>query len=232
MIEKFLLRAPAGDLKHCNTSLPILLSLPLHLLLPHLKTPHLQMSPLPLPNRCPFFPSFPFLSTRTWRSASATTTTPSCSRSERLTVTASRRSSSSRSRSSKHSALNWRMRAKPCWVSSPPFFHDLLGAFLEIFLAAARRVQISARLPTPSQGFSAKRSKNPPFDTTCFEIWVPSFLQTFLGLNMRHERQSHTFAHTVSVERWEASSPSFILASADENLLRKIQTDSFVYIKV
>lgn len=48
MIEKFLLQAPAGDLKHYYTSLHILFSLPLHLLLPHFKTAHLQMILFPL----------------------------------------------------------------------------------------------------------------------------------------------------------------------------------------
>lgn len=162
MIEKFLLRAPAEDLKHCITSLPILFPLPLHLLLPHLETPHLQMILFPLPicalSFCPSAVSH-CPSTRSWRSASAITTTPTCSPSERLTATASRRSSSSRSRSSKHSALNWRMRAKPCWVSSRSFFRDLAGPFLEIFLPAARSVKIEAKLPTPSRGFSAVRSK-------------------------------------------------------------------------
>lgn len=56
------------------------------------------------------------LSIRSWRSVSAIITTQSCSLSERLTARASRRSNSSRSKSCRRSALNWRTRAKPCWV--------------------------------------------------------------------------------------------------------------------
>lgn len=93
------------------------------LVLPHFKTGQLQTILIffPISTIHSHFLSPPLLphpSTRSWRSASAITTMPSYSPSERLTVTASRHSSSSQNRSSKHSALNWRTRAKPCWVSS------------------------------------------------------------------------------------------------------------------
>lgn len=74
----------------------------------------------------PYLPPHPFSSVplvlchpsiRSWRSVSAIITMQSCSLSERLTARASRRSNSSQNKSCKHSALNWRTRAKPCWVS-------------------------------------------------------------------------------------------------------------------
>lgn len=100
-----------------HTSLP--LALPLSVL---------HFLPIFLPNRCSFllspFPLFPHLpvspclSFRSWRSVSAIITMQSCSLSERLTARASRHSNSSQSKSCKRSALSWRTRAKPCWVSS------------------------------------------------------------------------------------------------------------------
>lgn len=118
-------------------------------------------------------------STRSWRSASAITTTPSYSPSERLTVTASRRSSSSRSRSSKHSALNWRMRAKPCWVSSPFFPRDLFGPFFWRFCCLL--YALSSQTADAESGLSPVRSKTITLTQckTCFEIWMSFFLQTW-----------------------------------------------------
>lgn len=164
MTEKFLLQAPAGDLKHYNPSLPILFSLPLHLPLPHFKTAHLQMILFPFPicachSHFPSPPLEPHPPTRSWRSASAITTMPSCSPSERLTVTASRRSSSSRNRSSKHSALNWRMRAKPCWVSSPLFSRDLSGPFFGDFAACCTLGWKCSHAADAKSGLSTIRSK-------------------------------------------------------------------------
>lgn len=63
------------------------------------------------------FPSPSHRSIRSWRSVSVIITMQSYSLLERLIARASRRLNSSQNKSCKPSALNWRMRAKPCWVS-------------------------------------------------------------------------------------------------------------------
>lgn len=94
-------------------------SLPLAPLLPSFSQFLCPLSRSPVaPSSHHTFPSHSHLSVRSWKSASAIITMQSSSLSERLTARVSRRLNSSQNKSCKHSALNWRMRAKPCWVSS------------------------------------------------------------------------------------------------------------------
>lgn len=138
MIERFLLQPYRGSkmlLNHfCITLFPFSFSS----LFPHTFFSHSIISshilnfpsanyPLPYFSysfSCPPTFSFPFSplfcphpSIRSWRSVCAIITMQSYSLSEKLTARALRRWNSIRNKSFKPCALNWRMRAKPCWVS-------------------------------------------------------------------------------------------------------------------
>lgn len=98
--------------------LPLALLLPVFLFLPLFFGPLFVPLCYALSRSHHTFFSLSHLSIRSWKSVSAIITMQSCSLWERLTARASRRLNSSQNKSCKHSALNWRMRAKPCWVSS------------------------------------------------------------------------------------------------------------------